>query len=121
LEIDPNPKYASAVTRLLERVTKYNAVKKQKRNEPEAKHIEKEIQKDVDDTTDKAKKEVEAANRLAKEGQDLNDLGKYNEALTVIDKALEIDPNNVTALNIAGFPCLLELWDQSTGQMSHPD
>jgi len=53
LEIDPNPMYASAVSRLLGKVTRY-IEKKEKGDEPEAKDIHEEIQKDVDFTTKKA-------------------------------------------------------------------
>jgi tetratricopeptide (TPR) repeat protein len=58
LEIDPNPKYASAVSRLLEMVTRY-IEKKEKGNEPEANDINKKIQKDVDITTKQAADDVQ--------------------------------------------------------------
>jgi tetratricopeptide (TPR) repeat protein len=72
LEIDPNPKYASAVSRLLGLVATY-IEKKKKGDEPEAKDVQKKIQKNVDSATmtatKKAENELANVSRLVKERQ----------------------------------------------------
>ena len=98
LEIDPNPKYASAVSRLLVMVARY-IEKKEKGDEPEAINIQKKIQKNVDSATKKAENELADVSRLLKEGQDLDNLGKYDEATECYDKALAINPNFALARN----------------------
>jgi Tfp pilus assembly protein PilF len=100
-EIDPNPKYTSAVSRLLGMIAGY-IEKKEKGYEPEAIDIHEKIQKNVDSATKNAEIEIADVGSLTREGKDLDNLGKHNEAIEYFDKAIKIDPNYADAWNNKG-------------------
>jgi tetratricopeptide (TPR) repeat protein len=58
----------------------------------------KEIEKDVDTTAKNAEMDSGGTvSKLAKDGEELNNLGRYEEAIKILDKALEIDASYVVA------------------------
>ena len=73
LEIDPNPEYVAAVSRLLGMITKY-VKKKRKGDETEAKDIQNKIQKNVDSATEEINKKnsvnLDTAKPIQEEGRD---------------------------------------------------